>query len=328
MTLTADIDRKLTGARTVFAFSGQGSQTYHMAKELYENEPVFRASMSRLNAMVVKRTGFSVVERVYEARRKRSDVFDDVRYTHPAIFMVELSLVEVLRRRGVEPDAVIGASLGEYGAAVVAGLIGLEDALGAVVAQAQIFHERCPNGGMLAILAPKEMYERLPILRNDTEIASFNYDGSFVVAGPRAALDAAQNHLSRMGVVSQVLPVRQAFHSAVMDPTEREVQDHTDRVVTAPPRLPFVSCTTGTVLYDLDRAYFWRLVRRPILVSKGIEYLESRGSHVYVDVGPAGTFANFVKYCTHRRTDSRAHALLTPLGRDRETLAAVLAAVR
>jgi trans-AT polyketide synthase/acyltransferase/oxidoreductase domain-containing protein len=282
--------------------------------------------MERLDDRVIDQCGESVLERLYAPERQRGEPFDDIRFTHPAIFMVEYSIAQVLKAEGIEPDVVVGASLGEYCAAVLAGLISLEEALDSVVAQAAIFHERC-SGGMLAILASHSLYPQLPLLHENTEIASFNYESNFVVAGRVEALNRIHEHLTREGVNSLKLPVRQAFHSELMESAKEQVYQQTGRVVSRKPHTPFISCTTVTALESVSPDYFWDLVRRPIQVSKAIEHLEAQGSHLYLDLGPGGTFANFIKHNPARRASSQAHPLFTPFGRDIEALSAALSAV-
>ncbi len=179
---------------------------------------------------------------------------------------------------------------------------------------------------MLAILAPSTLHERLAVMREHTEIASFNYESSFVVAGRTEALDLVQKQLSRDDTVSQRLPVRQAFHSALMDPAKAEVERLTRNVPNLRPTMPCISCTTATTVESVGPQYFWDMVRKPIQASRAIAHLEAQGSHLYFDLGPGGTFANFVKYNSATRAASRAYPLLTPFGRDLQALATALSA--
>lgn len=85
----------------VFMFSGQGSQYYHMGKELFKENIVFRQSMHEMDAMAARRIGTSIVEEIYHPAKRVSDPFDSILFSHPAIFMVEYSLYKVLEDRGI-----------------------------------------------------------------------------------------------------------------------------------------------------------------------------------------------------------------------------------
>lgn len=89
--------------RTVFMFSGQGSQYHQMGRELYDSEPVFRETLHRLDALVEPETGGSVIARMYDPGRPVSQPFTDTLFTNPAIVMVELALAETLISHGVTP---------------------------------------------------------------------------------------------------------------------------------------------------------------------------------------------------------------------------------
>ncbi len=98
----------------VFMFSGQGSQYYHMGKELFKENTVFRQSMLEMDAIAARRIGTSIVEEIYHPGKRVSDPFDSILFSHPAIFMIEYSLYKVLEDRGIYPDYVLGSSLGEF----------------------------------------------------------------------------------------------------------------------------------------------------------------------------------------------------------------------
>ncbi|MEL7145697.1 MAG: acyltransferase domain-containing protein, partial [Bacteroidota bacterium] len=100
--------------KTVFMFSGQGSQYYHMGSKLYDANPVFRREMDRLDAIVKAESGRSVVAELYNEQHKFSVPFLSLPLTHPAIFMVEYAMFKTLESEGITPDYVLGSSLGEF----------------------------------------------------------------------------------------------------------------------------------------------------------------------------------------------------------------------
>src|SRR3569833_4107031 len=103
-------------------FSGSGSHYYQMGKELFRQSPVFQQWMMRLDERVQTLIGESVVLELYESQKRISDDFERTAMPHPAIFMVEYALAQMLIASGVRPDCVLGTGAGEFVVAVVLGL--------------------------------------------------------------------------------------------------------------------------------------------------------------------------------------------------------------
>lgn len=304
----------------VFLLAGQGSQHYQMASQLYRDEPVFRAELDRLDAIVAELSGRSVVQELYGAG-KFTDEFNDTLLTHPAIVMVELALVELLRADGIEPDILLGSSLGEFTAAAVAGVLTVPECLELVVGQARSL-EGLPPGGMLAILADPGLYERVPELREGTDLAARNGPGHFVVSGAEEQLVAAEVALSRADVPCQRVAVEHAFHSRLLDSRRQAFDDAVSRLVFRRPRVTLVSCATGDVIAQPDPEHYWQVVSGPIEFEKAVRGLESRGAHRYVDVGPSGTLHNLTAALLGPER-GRSYPLLSVVGQDDRLLATV-----
>jgi acyl transferase domain-containing protein len=292
-------------------FSGQGSQYFHMGRELFEKNETFRNWMIRLDDIPRRLSGKSVIEVLYSDAYGKGDRFDRTLLTHPAIFMVEYSLAETLIDVGVRPDMVLGVSLGSFAAAAVAGFIGSEDALTAAVQQAMAFESYCEPGGMTAVLADPGLFAD-EIFRGRCELAAINFSSHFVVSTRCAELEEIENALDKHNVSYQRLAVSFPFHSQWIDQAQA----------------PFESCCQQTaILSSLPENYFWDVARRPIRFRETIVRLEQQGARRYIDAGPAGTLATFLKYAMPE-TKSAVHAILTPFGFDQKNLAALAATVR
>src|SRR3954471_5340073 len=100
----------------IFMFSGQGSQYYQMGKELYEKNAQFKHWMDHCDEIVSPLIQTSLIEVLYRGKGK-SESFDNILYTNPALLCVEYSLFKVLNSMGVQPDFLLGYSLGEIIAA-------------------------------------------------------------------------------------------------------------------------------------------------------------------------------------------------------------------
>ncbi|MFF8652525.1 ACP S-malonyltransferase [Streptomyces huasconensis] len=310
----------------VFQFSGQGSQYSGMGAALYETEPVFRRVMDRLDAVAADELGESVLAALYAPGRGRAEPFDDIAFTHPAIVMVELAAAETLIADGIEPDLLLGASLGEFTASVLAGVLDAEECLRLLVRQAAALRA-APGGGMLAVLDDVALHARVPLLRERTEVAARNYPGHFVLSGAHEDLVAAEEELRARKVVCHRVPVPCAFHSRRMDPGEPLFRSVMAEAELKAPRLPVVSCATGGEVDRVTVDHLWRATRLPIEYAGTLAALERRGPFQYVDLGPSGTLHNFTRNGLPATSRSRSLPLLSPLGDDIRSLAAVRAAV-
>lgn len=309
-------------AKTVFMFSGQGSQYHQMGKQLFQENAVFRQWMTRLDDLAYEISGKRVVDAIYSGGK--AEIFDRLLLTHPAIFMVEYSLAQCVINEGIEPDLTLGASLGSFAAAAVAGHIGVEDAMIAVLKQAMIFESSCEPGGMIAIMADPSLYEER-FLSERSEMTGINFDTHFGVSAMWRDLDPIESALKERDVVHQRLPVRIAFHSRGIDSARERFTSLMRSVPIGKGSLPLVCCAQATTLTYLPDDYFWPVVRGPIRFRDTVAHLERGGTYRYIDVGPSGTLATFVKYVLPKSSESTARAILTPYGQDLKNLTALLA---
>lgn len=299
----------------VMLFSGHGSQTYHMASELYERHEAFYDWMNRMDEFITRRLlKDSVVGRLYDHARKRSEPLDDIRCAHAGIFMVEYALAQVIIEHIGPPDCVIGASLGEAVAACVAGAITMEDTLARVVSCAEILAAAQSTGGMLAILAKPELIGHVAALGR-VEMVSEDGDRLCVVAGSRDDLDQLEAELSGIEVDCIRLPVKHAFHSARIDSLRSQLGPILERPVGAP-KLNVVSCLTGYWLHHYEPDYFWRSIREPMQVGVALGQLKRQiPTAQCLDLSPGGAFCNLVPRALMKDGMS-VTPLLSPFGGD------------
>lgn len=304
----------------VFMFSGQGSQYYNMGKELFIEHPVFREWIFKLDRIAREIIGESILEQLYSQKKRKYERFDRTLYTHPAIFMVEYALARVLLESGVEPDYVLGASMGDFVSAVVAGVMGVEETLELVLKQAELFEGCCREGGMLAIIHDTNLYYETPLIYENSELGSVNFNLHFVISGKNERLKMIGEFLEEKKILYQDLPVSFAFHSSLIDPAEIFYINFLKKYILKNPQIPMVSCLYGKLITSLSNDYFWNIAREPIQFSKAIYELENFQSYIYLDLGPSGTLANFTKRNLDKNSESEVYAVITPFDQEFKNL--------
>jgi acyl transferase domain-containing protein len=300
-------------------FSGQGSQYFQMGRPLFDRNQTFRDWMIRLDEMARPLLGSSVLDTLYADGHRRGDVFDRTLLTHPAIFMVEYSLAQCLIDANVQPDMVLGVSVGSFAAAAVAGFIDVEAALTAVIRQAMALEAWSEPGGMIAVLADPALFTE-DFLSRRSELAAVNFSSHFVVAATPPALPEIETALEMHNVRYQRLPVSFPFHSRWIDGARGPFVSSMQSIRCTRGTLPLVCCDRTATLSALPDDYFWEVVRHPIRFRETTVRMEQHGAHRYIDVGPSGTLATFLKYGMPAATRSTAHAILTPFGGDEQNL--------
>ena len=304
----------------VFMFSGQGSQYYQMGKMLYECQPIFRDTMNRLDSFAKTAIGQSVLEYIYATDKHPADRFDNILFTHPAIFMTEYALAKLLMEKGLQPDYLLGASMGEFVALTVAGALSDEKAILTLIEQARLFEKYLQPGGMLAVLADIRLFYDTPAIHQNSELAAISFDSHFVISGKNHNISQIENFLQSRNTVFYRLPVEYGFHSSEINPIESQFKTLHERIF-GKPAIPILSCAMAETICRIDNEYVWKVIRKPICFKETIEAFEFKNDAIFIDLGPSGTLASFLKYILKKEEQSRVFSVLTPFGNDEENLA-------
>lgn len=304
-------------------FSGQSSQYHQMGRELYDQHPRFRMWMDYCDEIAQPLIGCSLCDVLYRDGDK-SRPFDRLLHTNPALIAFEYSLARVLMEAGAEPAYLLGYSLGELAAAIVGGALTLEQGMAFVVDYAKLIEAESPPANMLAVIDAPDLECSHADALAGCWVTARNFDRHLVVTGPVASIQRLRDALTRDGVLHQVLAVNYGFHTEMQQPLESRVLDLARKLDFEPLRMPFVSCRDGAV-YDCDTdpevwpQHLWSTFRHPVAFDATVRGLLGRGDFHFVDVGPSGTLATFVKYLLPTGSASSFGDAINPFGRDSQT---------
>lgn len=297
-------------------FSGQGSQYYQMGRELYENHKQFRYWMAYCDEIVSPIIQSSIIEIVYGEDAK-SKPFDRLLYSNPALLCIEYSLACVLKEEiGVQPDFLMGYSLGEITASVVSGGISLEDGIHLVVGLARLAEEKTQPAEMLAIMESKTVMTKFPDLFRHSWLTGTNFEGNFVVCGLPQTIQHLRENLNNINITSQILPVKYGFHTELIDPIEEEYKQLVSKITLSPIRIPIVSSLKSETVRELNEDYLWDVIRYPVNFQQTVNKILGKGNYVFIDSGPSGTLATCVKYMLSPNSGSISLQMINQFGRD------------
>jgi non-ribosomal peptide synthase protein (TIGR01720 family) len=275
----------------VFMFPGQGGQYVNMARELYDTEPFFREIVDDSCERLTDHLGFDLRSVLYpeDARMEEAaaDRLKQTLCTQPALFVIEYALAQLLGKWGVQPQAMIGHSIGEYVAACLAGVFTLDEALQLIATRARLMQE-LPGGLMLSVPLPEA--EIRPLLRdNDLSLAAVNGPSLCVVSGATEQIDDLSRRLAERGVDCKTLHTSHAFHSAMMDPLLHSFRAAIEKINFNAPQIPYLSNVTGDWISEeeaTDPEYWLTHLRQTVRFNDGLETLFKRQHQLFVEVGP------------------------------------------
>ncbi|HEX3286433.1 MAG TPA: type I polyketide synthase [Mycobacterium sp.] len=281
---------------TVFVYSGQGSQWAGMGRQLMADEPVFAAAVAELEPIFVERVGFSL-RRVLDA----GEPVSGIARIQPVLVGMQLALTKLWRSHGVEPDAVIGHSMGEVTAAVVAGALSAAEGLRVIATRSRLMSRLSGQGAMALLELDPESAESLIAAYPDVTLAVYASPRQSVIAGPPEQVDAVIAMVGAQERLARRIEVDVASHHPTIDPILPELRSALSGLAPTTPMIPILTTTydqTGAApVFDAD--YWASNLRNPV-----------RFSHAVADA--AADHATFVEVSPHPLL---THAISDTLGR-------------
>jgi acyl transferase domain-containing protein/acyl carrier protein len=280
--------------KLVFVFPGQGSQWFGMARQLLQQEGVFRESVEACDAAMRPYGDWSLIEQLTAVDPARSRL-NEIDILQPALFAIQVSLAVLWRSWGVEPDAVVGHSMGEVAAAHVAGALSLEDAVRIICCRSGVIKSAVGQGAMAAVaLSIGDARRALVGYEDRVSIGASNSHSSTVLSGDKSALEAILDRLRVQDIFCQMAKVDFAAHSPQMDPLRADLLHALDGLNPRPALIPIYSTVTGIAPmtaadgcdFKFDADYWVRNLREPVLFSTAIERLIEDRHDIFLEISP------------------------------------------
>ncbi|NVB36871.1 acyltransferase domain-containing protein [Pseudenhygromyxa sp. WMMC2535] len=285
LSLAHPVEAGRAPARVVFLCSGQGGQWLDMGRSLARWSAAFRDALARCEQAIDAVAGWSLSAALADA-----DELARVDRVQPAIFAMQVSLAALWRSAGVEPDVVLGTSMGEVAAAQIAGLLGLEDAARVITTRSRLIAERLDRPGAMASVALSEaaLRERLAGHDGDLEIAVVNSPDNVVVAGSPGPLAALMAALEGEGVFTRRIQVDYASHCAHVEVLAEALEDALTGLRPGDgPRVPMLSTVTLEWLEDATAPRYWQAnLRESVRLWPALSEVLRPGEDLFVELSP------------------------------------------
>jgi phthiocerol/phenolphthiocerol synthesis type-I polyketide synthase B len=251
---------------TVFVYSGQGSHWAGMGRELLADEPVFADAIADLEHDFVEHVGFSLQQVIAGGEPVSGDG-----QVQPVLMGLQLALTELWRSYGVHPDAVIGHSMGEVTAAVVAGALSVAEGLRVIAIRSRLMSQLAGQGAVALLKLDAEATEALIADYPNVSVAGYISRQQTVIAGPVAPVDAVIAAVSAQNRFARRVNMEVASHTALMDPILPDLRAALADLSPSMPTIPFISTVVEhTTTPVLDAEYWVANVRQPALLNQAI----------------------------------------------------------
>ncbi|RXM41442.1 hypothetical protein BOQ62_00390 [Chryseobacterium sp. CH21] len=272
--------------RLVWVFTGMGPQWYGMGKELYNENSVFRNTIDKCDAIYSAIAGYSLL-----AEMQKPEATSQITKNYlaqPANFFIQIGLSEMLASKGVQPDAIIGHSVGEVAAAVIAKAMTLEEGVEMVYHRGTILQKIAGRGTLLSVGLDYENAAHYLKSFSTLEIATINSPQSLTIAGAEDDLSLLDRQLTSDGIFSKFVRVEVAYHSSQAEILKEESLEAFSFVKPTLPVIPLYSTVTSQRVNSVahNAEYWWMNIRYEVFFSQTLGNLISQGYTNFMEIGP------------------------------------------
>ncbi len=273
--------------KLVFVFSGQGSQWAGMGRQLFQEDHAFRSSIELCHEAIRRHGTFSLIDEI----RADEDTsrLGELDVVQPFIFAIQVSLAAMWQAWGVEPDVVIGHSMGEVAAARAAGILSIEDAAKIICRRSRLLVRIAGQGGMAHVELPAdEVQEVIAPFKSSLAVAVRNGPRSTVISGDVGPLDTVLATLESKGVFCRLLKVDFASHCPQIDILKEDFAAVLFNLRPREGRIPMVSTVTGEAVrgHEMTAEYWVRNLRDPVLFAPVVQRISEERTTLFVEIGP------------------------------------------
>ncbi|KAJ4490129.1 acyl transferase domain-containing protein [Lentinula aciculospora] len=308
----------------VWVFSGHGAQWKDMGKELIKNS-VFRRVIDLLEPIYQTEAGFSLVEALEHGNFDTSDRVQSVTYA------IQIGLLHVLRSRGLEPQAVIGHSVGEIAASVAAGCLTPKEGALVVIRRAKLYAQVQGLGGMALVNLPFAQVTEELSGRTDLVAAIDSSPSTCVVSGDEAAVAKYVEDLKAAGVKTFRVKTDIAFHSPMLDQLSAPLKEAlTKSIHPSHVKIPLYSTSNSDLRTNAarDAAYWVHNMVSPVHLKSAVNAAADDGYRIFIEVSSHPiVLHSVIETLVSRNIDENEFATFSTMKRDTSATSSISNAI-
>ncbi len=277
-------DEKL---KIAFICSGQGPQWYGMGRQLMAKSQIFADISNKIDRIFFKIAGYSILEEM--SKDSADSKISETRIAQPAIMIIQIGLIEIWKSFGIDPDGIVGHSIGEVAAAYGAGSLNLEQAVNVIYNRSKEQDKASGKGKMLATSLPlSKSIQITQKYNNQVSIAALNGPESTVLSGDIVPLEEIAQELEEKEIFNRFLKINVPFHSHYMEMTKEEMLKSLKDLEPKRANISLYSTVTGLKEsgLNLNANYWYKNVRDTVYFVNAIEKMINDGFNYFIEIAP------------------------------------------
>jgi phthiocerol/phenolphthiocerol synthesis type-I polyketide synthase D len=300
-------DQQGAGPGRVFVYSGQGSQWAGMGRQLLADEPAFAKAVAELEPIFVAQVGFSLQHTLLDGHEVVG-----IDRIQPVLVGMQLALTELWRSYGVTPDAVIGHSMGEVAAAVVAGALTPEQGLRVIATRSRLMARLSGQGAMALLELDADATEALIADYPQVTLAVYASPRQSVIAGPPEQVDAVVSAVAAQNRLARRVEVDVASHHPIIDPVLPELRCALADLTPQQPSIPIITTTTKDSRPVMDAGYWSANLRNPVRFHQAVA-AAGADHHAFIEISPHPVLMHAI---TDTLDGAGSHIVTSAMNRD------------
>ncbi|XXK21137.1 beta-ketoacyl synthase N-terminal-like domain-containing protein [Arenicellales bacterium nBUS_48] len=274
---------------TVFLFTGQGAHYPQMGVTLFDRYDQFRSQIEVFDEIIRSKMNWSLVEVLHrESQGDLSDPLAKTSIAQPVLFAIQVALIRLWEGLGLTPTQVVGHSVGEFAAAVAAGVLDANDGIEIVLERGRLMEELVAQGAMIAVRAPENVVGTFLADHTGLELAAINASDRLVYSGRPSEVKSFEDALRIAQIECRRLPVDRAFHSTAITPVIEPFRKFLESRRFCEPAIPMLLNVSGDWAGDneISAEYWVEQALSPVRFDRCVDRLIRQGPVIGLEVGP------------------------------------------